>query len=651
MTERYLIADTLCLDMQDERLLVDGRPVRLGGRALTFLRVLMERPQMLLTKDELFARVWPGLTLSDAVLTTAVKEVRQAIGDRARQPKYIETAHGRGYRFLLPVERRDTMDAPAAAAPPAQAPWRMPRPNWKVWAGAAAGVIVVAAALGIWLLAGRTEGPAQSADPAVAAAAAHPKSIVVLPFEDFSPDGEERWFADGLAEEVQTTLARAPDLRVLSRTSAADMRRDGASGREVAQRMGAAQFLEGTVRRSGDRVRVTTKLIRTGDGFEIWSQSYDRDLRDVISIQEDIAFQIASALKTVMDPARLRVMVVAGTRSVEAYEAYLRGLSLDQRQLEAGDLAFAQAAAEEYERARRLDPNFAAAHWKSARTWFGNETRVDSSTRSEVPAAVRLSRYFERVDAAIATSRDDTEKLKYQAGRASMALQIREAHRLMAAYLAARPRDIDAWEEMADLSAYAGERAWMRRAAERIHALSVEEGNPRSRAITVSVMSMDLDAAVLRAREQLALRPDRALTQYQAHRAFIWSGHLNEARALIPRIRASQLPPATRLLAEMRQACAEGRVDEAMSLKARVTAMEGTLSNRWLAAQITGDMATATNILRPLDTRDRLPTLMQFLINPTFDSRSYPLLAAELTRNGVPLRAAIPVPHGCPAVS
>ncbi|GAA0653915.1 winged helix-turn-helix domain-containing protein [Brevundimonas lenta] len=644
MTERYLIAGSLCLDMQDERLLVDGTPVRLGGRALAFLRVLMERPQVLLTKDELFARVWPGLTLSDAVLTTAVKEVRQAIGDRARQPTYIETAHGRGYRFLLPVERRDTVETPDPVKEP-RAALRLPRIDWRVWAGVAAGVVAVA--LVVWFISARVDRGAPPAQRAAApATSAHAKSIVVLPFEDFSPDGEERWFADGLAEEVQTTLARAPDLRVLSRTSAADLRRDGASGQEVAKQMGAAQFLEGTVRRSGDRVRVTAKLIRTGDGFEIWSQSYDRDMSDVISIQEDIAFQIASALKTVMDPSRLRVMVAAGTRSVEAYEAYLRGLSFDQRQLEAGDLAYAEEAAEAYERARTLDPNFAAAHWKSARTWFGNETRVDASTRADTPASVRLTRYLERADAAIATSRDDTEKLKYQAGRASMTMQIREAHRLMARYLAARPRDIDAWEEMADLSAYAAEVGWMRRAAERIHTLSVEEGNPRSRAITVSVMSMDLDAAVLRAREQLRLRPDRALTQYQAHRAFIWSGNVAEARALLPRIAASQLPPPTRLLAEMRQACAEGRVNDALALRSRVE--DGTLSNQWLSAQVSGDMAEATAILKPLDTPDRLPSLMQFMINPTFDVRAYPLLAGELNRNGIVPRTPIPVPHGCP---
>ena len=634
MSERYLVAGPLRLDLQDARLSLHGAPVRLGPRAFHLLTVLMQRPEILLTKDELFARVWAGVTVSDAVLTTAMKELRQAIGDNARQPRFIETAHGRGYRFLLPVVRTD---APDAVAP------RRRRASWVGRAGLMVGGLLVAVVVALlWLQVDR------SGSRAIAGAGAgpHPKSIVVLPFEDLSPEGDQRWFADGLAEEVQATLARTPDLRIVSRLSAARLSRAGAPAREVAGEMAVAQFLEGSVRRSGDRVRVTVKLVRAADGRQLWSHSYDRKARDMISIQEDIAFEIASTLQTVMDPARLRVMTAAGTQSVEAYEAYLLGLAMDQRQLEEGDLAFARQAADAFERARSLDPQFADAHWKAAMTWFGNQTRVNSTAR-DVPDSVRLTRYLDRVDAAIATSRNEAETLKYQSARAVALLRFQSAHRLMARYLVLRPRDIDAWEEMADLSAYAGERAWMRRAAERIHTLSLEEGNPRSRAITVSVMAMDLDTAVAQARVQLALRPDNALTQYQSHRALIQAGRADEARTLLPRILASRMPEPVRLLAEMRQACAERRVGDAQVLRARI-AVDGGLSSRWLAAQLAGDAAGATALLKPLDTPDQLPTLMQFLINPDFDSRNYPLLKAELDRNGVTPPPAASVPHACP---
>lgn len=636
MSERYLTAGSLCVDVQDARVTLDGKAVRLGMRAFSLLVVLMDRPQILLTKEELFARVWTGLHVSDAVLTTAVKELRQAIGDPARQPRFIETAHGRGYRFLLPVERTETTE-PMVEVDPAVT--RPREGNRKGRIGLiAAGLLILVAVVAVWA----------GFDPqrSYAVVTPYPKSIVVMPFEDLSPAGDQRWFADGLAEEVQTTLSRTPDLRVVSRVSAARLSREGASGAQVAERLATAQFLEGSVRRSGNRVRVTVKLVRAADGAQVWSQSYDRDASDVISIQEDIAFRIATALKTVMDPAQLRLMVVAGTRSVDAHEAYMKGLALDQRQFEEGDLAFAVAAAEAYERARTLDPTFAAAHWKAARTWFGNQTRVDSRTREAVPEPVRRVRYLERVDAAIATSRDSTESLKYQAARASVALQFRSAHSLMARYLAARPRDVEAWETMADLSAYAGERVWMRRAAERIHTLSLEDGEPRSRAITVSVMAMDLDAAVERARAQLALRPDHAMTQYQSHRALIWAGQADEARALLPDIQASRIPESTRLLAGMRQACADGRLAEADRLRARIEALDD-INSRWLAAKLAGDAAAATEILRPLDTAEGLPRLMQYLINPTFDSRSYPLLTSRLARNGISPPAPAAEPFGC----
>lgn len=631
MRERYLLAEGLCLDRQDARVLVEGAPVRLGARAFDLLTVLMERPQVLVTKDELFARVWAGVTVSDAVLTTAVKELRQAIGDNARQPRYIETAHGRGYRFLPAVTPTDALPG---ATEPLVAVGR--RPTGRLMAATLALVaLVLVVAVSIWPRLLPTSAPAA-------------RSIVVMPFEDLSPGGDQRWFADGLAEELQTTLARTPDLRTVSRLSAARLIRAGSSEQEAASRLGADQFLEGSVRRFGDRVKVTVKLLRAEDGSQIWANSYDRSATDVIEIQEDIAFQVASSLSPTSSSRQLRAMVEVGTRSSEAYEAYLRGLAMDQRQFEDGDLDFASAAADAYELARVLDPTFAAAHWKAADTWFGNQTRLDASTRGSVSDEVRLARHTERLDAAIRNGRDDTERLKYRAARAAMNLEFVAARRLMEQYLRARPRDIDAWEELADLSAYSGSRAQMRRAAERIHTLAMEEGEPRSRAITVAVMAMDLDAAVRYAREQLASRPDQAVTQYQAHRAYIWAGQFDEARRLLPMIRASGLAPATRLLADMRQACAEGRRADAARLKGQIDA-SGNLNTRWLAAVLDGDARGATALLRPLDREGSLPNLMQYMINPNFDSRQFPVLDARLRSNGVRLAPPAAVPHACPA--
>lgn len=415
--------------------------------------------------------------------------------------------------------------------------------------------------------------------------------------------------------------------------------------RAVARELDVAHVLAGSVRRDGDHVRVSAQLIRAADGAQLWSQTYDRRDRGVIAIQEDIAFHIASSLKSILEPARLRAMVDAGTRSVEAYEAYLRGVALDQRQSDEGDVGYARAAAEEYERARALDPNFAATHWRAANSWFGNTTRVVAIGRGQNDQLER-AHYVARLDAAIAASTDEAERLKYQAARASAQLQIKDAHRLMVRYLEVRPRDMDAWEEMADLSAYAGERRWMARAAERLQTLSMEDGYPRSRAITVSVMALQYDTAIQRSRRQLEARPDNALTQYQAHRAFVWAGRLAEARRLLEQVNASGMPTDTKMLAEIRQACAEGRVEEARILRRSVDAI-GRESIRWQAAMLLGDTDGAYRLLLPMDTDGRLPTLMQFLIYPEFDSSAYPNLNARLTHEGVACCAVTALPYAC----
>lgn len=654
--QRYLLAGPLTLDTRDERLWRDGKAVRLGGKALGLLRVLMEASGTLVTKDELFDRVWPGVVVSESVLTTAIKELRQAIGDDARTPRVIETVYGRGYRFLPHVARSDEAahgpsshpappasanPSPAAVAPAPAAAGRRRRPSLS-WLWGTGGVLLalMLVALLLWRP-WQGERMAQSA---------HPKSIAVLTFDDLSPTRDHGWFAEGLTEEILNSLARIPDQRVASRTSAAAIKRSGAGAQEAARRLGVAHVLEGSVRRADGRVRVTAQLIRAADGYHLWSQNFDRAESDVISIQEETAFAIASALRTVMDPAKLHAMIDAGTRSVDAYQEYLKGLAFDQRGLDQGDLQSSRAAAAAYERARGLDPNFAEAHWRAAQNWFGRTTRVDSrATIRGGSEAEQLAGFMERVDAAIANSKDAADTLKYRAARAAMQLRFREALRLMTAYLQQRPRDIDGWQEMVDLSAYAGDRAATARAAERIHALSIENGNPLSRAITASVMALQFDAAARRAREQLRLRPDNALIQYQAHRAFLWAGKTREAAALLERIGAGQLPEDNRLMAELRQACAEGRRSDAEALARRVDQSDdATLNSRWLSAMLLGEEERAYALLAPLDTPERLPTLMQFMIYPMFDTRRFPNLGARLTADGVTPIRPVREPFACP---
>ena len=636
---RYLIAGPLGLDRQDERLWRNGRQVRLGGKAWALLQALMERPRTLVTKDDLFERVWPGLAVSESVLTTAVKEVRKAIGDNARNPHIIQTVYGRGYRFLI-----DTVasDEPPEAQPHGMGALtiRIGRPRLiAALVGLAILFVAVAAAFVI-----RSDSPDRA--PVAEVAAPYAKSIAVLPFEDLSEERDQQWFAAGLTEEILNSLARTPDLHVAARTSTRSI--GPGDVREIGRRLNVAHVLEGSVRRGNGRVRVTAQLIRTSDGFHLWSQNYDRPASGVVSIQEDIAVAIARALNTVMSPQRLQAMVNLGTRSVEAYEEYLKGLAYEEEGLVTGSDENARLAYEAYERARTIDPSFAAAQWEAAQDWFGNTTRVGSSvTERRGTEEQRLREYLVRVDAAIAASHGRPEQYRYRSARALMDLRFREALQLMLTYLKERPRDIDAWDETVNLAGYTENRRLMAQVAERIHELSMESGSPKSRAITAAVLSNDIPLAVKLAREQLQRSPGEALIQYQSHRALLFGGYRDEARYVLSQLRTSKLPEENMLLAELRQSCAEGGRG-APEIAARLAkSPDASTSSNWQAADLLGDRVRATEILMPLHQPERLTTLMQYLVYPNFDVRPFPLLQARLAADGIKRPPPVAIPVAC----
>lgn len=634
-TAGVLAAGPFRLDRREGRLTRDGVVLALSGKPLALLDALMRAAPRLVTKEEIFDQIWFGRAVSEAVLTTAIRQIRNALGDDARSPTIIETVHGRGYRFLLPVaDAGEAEFSPPPAAPPAKAPSKSPR---RLAAAIAPFILLLAAAL---FYLGTVD--AQPPIPVV-----HPKSIVVLPLKDLSADDAESWFADGLTEELLNKLSRTQDLRVASRSAGQSLAAESnpvAAARSV---LHAANLLEGSVRRANGRVRVTVRLTRTEDGLTLWSQDYDQPQQDIIDIQEKMAFEIATALKTVMEPEKLRAMVEAGTRSVEAYEAFLRAAALGRKSLDTGDIVFARASREAYERAREIDPGFAAAHWAAASTWFGSVTRTDAKSVPEGKTyAELLTGYFERVDAAIANSRDDIERERYMAARDVFRMEPKSALGHINAYLKARPRDSEAWDEMARIAAYSGDLAGVSRAASQLHKISLENGVPLSRAITTTVMAREPRKAVRRARQQLALQPDGALMNYQAHRAFIQTGKIDEARPMLGPIEASSLSPEVKQLATMRQACAEKRLGDAQAIAEEIYAA-GSLGARWQAAQILGDDAKSHEFLAPLDTEEGLPTLVQFMFQPTFDAGDYPVLKRRLERAGAIVRKAGAMPYSC----
>jgi TolB-like protein/tetratricopeptide (TPR) repeat protein len=230
----------------------------------------------------------------------------------------------------------------APAAPPARWTWR----KKTVWATLAVAALAIAVGVA-WYLHGWRTGPAS---------AAVVRSIAVLPFENFSADADQNHFADGLTEEILNSLARIPDLQVTARTSAFAFKGKSEDLKAVGRTLGVAHVLEGSVRRSGDQLRITTQLINTDTGFHLWSQTYERHLTDIFAIQDDIARSVAGALQVTLGVGIGREPGM--TRNIEAYEAWLaaRGVTFT-------GVASMRQHIELLQQAVALDPAFAQPWW------------------------------------------------------------------------------------------------------------------------------------------------------------------------------------------------------------------------------------------------------------------------------------------------
>jgi len=253
---------------------------------------------------------------------------------------------------------------PAAPAPPAAsaaAPVPAP-PRRRAWWPALAGAALVLLLAAVFVLkpwrmfSGQMREPAEaSAGATLAPGAASERSVAVLPFTDMSERHDQEYFSDGLAEELIDVLAKVPQLRVPARTSSFSFKGKAVTVGEIGRALGVSHVLEGSVRKSGDRMRITAQLVRTDDGFHLWSQAYDRDVRDVFAVQDDIARSVANELKL----ALVGVGTAAGgrTSNVQAHNLYLQA----QYRVERDTVADLGQAVQLYEEALKLDPTYAAA--------------------------------------------------------------------------------------------------------------------------------------------------------------------------------------------------------------------------------------------------------------------------------------------------
>ena len=461
-----------------------------------------------------------------------------------------------------------------------------------------------------------------------------PKSVAVLPFSSMSAGKDDAFFADGLSEEVINSLSRVPDLRVSGRTSSFAFRNSEKTIPQIASELNVATVLEGSVRRAGDRLRMTAQLVRASDGFELWSETYDRSNEDIIAIQEDVARSIAQALKTATDPDALAAMQRAGTRSVPAYQAYLEGLALlgGDAALR-GDQSVQRDVQAAFDRAIAIDPRFVDAYVSSANLQMSQlQPTVLGAPEADDTYVARLERLRKDLDQAAGLARNNADRHYYAALRASVDQQYIEAIRLMSDYVSQYPGNSVALGHLAQWALSIGDypqaHGWLEEMAQ-TNWDRVIPINP----VPGMVFAGDYKRAAELARQQLRSHPDDLDEIYQVHRALLGAGDIDAAARLLPRIMASKLPAGTKSVAQIRQACAEGRTGDAGRLHARGVA-EGSanLNGRWLGLFMLGRDDEAARLLDHLDTPAYFNALSSYLVYPQFDVTRYPKLQAVLTR-------------------
>lgn len=332
-----------------------GVRVRLRGQPYAILAMLLERPGEVVTREELRAKLWTNDTFVDFEhsVNTAVKKLRAALNDSAENSRYVETIPKIGYRFIAPVNndaasRVDTDKVERAVSVPGS---RIRR--YSVLA------FVSVCAIGIAAVAWQQLH--------VNAATQSIRSIAVLPMQNLSGDPEQEYFADGMTEQLITDLAKVGAIRVISRTSVMRYKGTNKSLPEIARELNVDGIVEGSVMRAGPRVRITAQLLSAPTDRHLWAESYERDLGDVLKLQDDVAQAIARQVRAEITPQQQARLSSGRPVKPEAYDALLRGRYYLLNQFTSTKAL--NTAKSNFEEAIRKDPGFAPAYSGLAETY------------------------------------------------------------------------------------------------------------------------------------------------------------------------------------------------------------------------------------------------------------------------------------------
>ena len=351
--------DTLnhCLCQGNER-------VAIPPKAYDLLRFLVENPGRLISREELLKAVWPDTFVNPEILRKYIQDLRKILGDRPDKPIFIETVPKRGYRFVAPIvdegtseqstvpektsnetNRVDAVEIAVSDIPPSSSRKRFFKLATASLLIAIAGITAVTY---VWFGRNRTRAPVL-----------RDTSIAVLPFVDMSPAQDQGYFSDGLSEQLINDLAKVPGLKVVARSSSFQFKARPEDLRIVGKKLGVANVLEGSLRREGDRMRITAELIEADNGFQVWSGTYDREVRNIITTQDEIATAVTGALQSKFFSSNGAAIVgMSHETNLAAYQAYLQGQYFVARGQDKEDLNKALSYADQV---IKLDAGYAPA--------------------------------------------------------------------------------------------------------------------------------------------------------------------------------------------------------------------------------------------------------------------------------------------------
>src|SRR6202046_5696076 len=364
-------------DVRARQLRKHGTKLKLQGQPFEMLLMLLESPGEVITREQMQQKLWPVDTFVDFEhsLNTSIKKLRQALNDSATEPRYIETLPRVGYRFIAPVTVTEESagelpslplqaPSPVDGIPGTTAAESSPRHSITGFLGlafAAVAIVGVALAFNVGKTRDRLLGmfhPSRNGAGIVSSAKKSRRSVAVLPLQNLSADPNQTYFVDGMTDELTTDLAQFGDLRVISRTSAMHYRDGNKTAPEIGKELGVDALVEGSVERVGDRVRIRAQLIDCATDRHLWAQSYDRDMKDVLSMQTEAAREIADQIRgSVGSPQNFHSTSPAPV-DPDAYEAYLKGRYFWNKRTPDG----LNKSIEYFEKAIAKDPTFAAAY-------------------------------------------------------------------------------------------------------------------------------------------------------------------------------------------------------------------------------------------------------------------------------------------------